>query len=131
MKITVDDAQAAAGTEFDSTVLDMAGFNAVLWVVKLGTSDSGNFAKGQEAATADMSGAQDLLGTKAAGQKILVVDVQRPAQRYVRCAVIRAGVNTTVDAVVALQYDASKLPITQAAAIALAQVFGPAEGAVN
>jgi len=129
-KVTVDDAQGSAGTEFDSTILDMTGFDSVLFVVKLGTSNAGNFAKAQEDSVIGFGGVQDLLGTKSAGQKTLLVDVQRPVKQFVRCAVIRAGANTTVDSVVAIQYNARNLPIVQAATVALAQAMAPAEGAV-
>ena len=132
IKITVDDAQASAGTEVDSTILDMAGYDGVLFIAKIGTAAANTYIKGQEDTDSGMATVQDLAGSKTssagAGPKTLVLDVQVPAKRYVRVAVIR-GTNTTVDAIVAIQYKARVRPVAQAAAVALTQMNAPAEGA--
>lgn len=131
--ITVDNATGAGTSEVDSTALDMTGYAGVLFIVKIGTAAANNTIKGQEDVVSTMGTVQDLAGSSTASSavttlKTLVLDLQNPVKQFVRVAVLR-GTSTTVDAIVAIQYKARNIPVVQAAAaVALKQLNGPAEG---
>ncbi len=59
----------------------------------------------------------DLEGTDVAiadddDNKLAVLDVYRPQERYVRLVVNRATQNAVIDGVIALQYKGRKAPVT-------------------
>lgn len=140
--MTVVSTGAAAGeTEVDSSILDMAGFDSVLFLVLLGTQTGGAVitATAQQNGanqTAGMSAILDALSgnnaavtfTDVAGNSdngVLALDLFRPLDRYVRLAVTRSVQNSQILAIVALQYNAKKKPTVQDASIlAVAQAVG-------
>lgn len=113
IKITKVAAASSAGTSaVESSAVDMAGFEGVLFFTTIGTSNAGNFLKAQIGEKADGSDAADLEGTKVtaeAGGQVVWVDVYRPDpnQKYVRAHVTR-GSSTTVGDIYALQYESRK-----------------------
>lgn len=61
--------------------------------------------------------------------KVYIVDVRRPRERYVKCIVNRATQNSTVNAIVAQRYGVSKVPISQHASVGGSEFHdAPAEG---
>ncbi len=139
-KITrVMNAVAAGVTNQNGTTLDMSGFDGVMFIASFGalTATQVTSLKAQQGQQSNLSDAADLAGTltgpmaDADGNKVLVLDVYRPAERYVRCVVQRGTANAVIDGVVAIQYRGRKTPIAQDSTYVSAskQLTSPAEGA--
>ena len=126
---------AAATTEVLSTVLDMTGYDGVMFVALLGdvTATSvltltakGNTANStssptpvtQKATAAFTAGATD------ADSAALIVDVYDPALRYMFASLTRTVANAVVNGIVAIQYKAEYRPTTQDATV-IANAMGP------
>lgn len=111
IKITkVKAASTAATTEVDSDVIDMQGYEGVMFFTAIGTANSGNYIKAQSGTDATVTDAADLAGTKvvaAANAQVVWLDIYKPQERYLRAAVIR-GASTTVGEIYALQYQSRK-----------------------
>lgn len=60
-----------------------------------------------------ISGAQTAAMADADSNKLLVLDVFRPQQRFIRAVLYRGTANAVVDGVVAIRYEAKKLPTVQ------------------
>jgi len=132
IKITLVNAAAvSAGTEIDATAVDMSGFDGVVFVASVATANAGNFMKAQSDTDVALGTVADLAGTKAvAGTNgaFIGVDVYRPIKRYVRPVVIRAGANTAVGDIYAIQYAGRTRPVVNAGMILS---VSPADGAVS
>lgn len=136
VKVTVvAGAAAAAQTAVDSAVLDMTGYDGVMFVALLGDvttgcvltlTAKGNTAnstssptpvtqKATEAFTADSTSADD---------KALIVDVYDPALRYAFASLTRTTANAVVGGIIAIQYTAEFRPTSQAASV-IASAMGP------
>lgn len=130
VKITRVENSAVAGTsELKSDVLDMAGYDGVLFVAPLGDVTSGSvlgLAAYGNTANSDSSptpvaiasaSAAYTAGASDADNKLLVVDVLRPGYRYVFASLTRTTQNAVVDAVIAIQYRARSVPIAQGSTV--------------
>jgi hypothetical protein len=128
-KITAEAPTAAGTSTIDSAAYDMAGFAGICFIVRLGTPAANNNIRAQQDTVVGMGGAADLAGTlvNSATNNVHALDLQKPAEQFVRCQVTR-GTSTTIDQLIALQYKARSLPIAQAAAVTLEQWSSPAEG---
>mgnify|MGYP000957245839 len=136
VKITrVANAAAAAQTEVLSSVLDMQGYDGVMFVALLGditaTSVLTLTAKGNTASSTSsptpvtqVATAAFTAGASDADNKVLVVDVFDPALRYVFASLTRTTANAVVDGIIAIQYTAELRPTTQDASV-LASAIGP------
>lgn len=128
-------AAVAAQTEVLSTVLDMTGYDGVMFIALLGdvTATSvltltakGNTASStssptpvtQKATSAFTAGASD------ADSAALIVDVYDPALRYMFASLTRTVANAAVNGIVAIQYKAEYRPTTQDATV-IANAMGP------
>jgi len=131
-------AGAAATTDIEGTTLDMANFEGVLMLVRMGeiTGSAVTSIKAQQGAESDLSDAADLEGTGITiaddddGQ-IFMIDLYRPAERYVRLYVDRATQNAVVASAEYLQYGGPKKKpvdnnVTDASTVELH--VSPAEG---
>jgi hypothetical protein len=135
VKITVVSPAAVAGTtSIDSSVLDMSGFDGVMYVALLGdvTNTSvltltakGNTANSTSAPTPITQKATDAFTADAtsADSKAIVVDVYKPTLRYQFATLTRGTANAVVGGIIAIQYQASKKPTTQDASV-IASAFG-------
>lgn len=132
-------AQAVGTAAVNSDIIDMAaaeGFDSVCFLVLWGTITDGTpLVKGQQGAAANMSDAADLEGTSCVAaitddDKISVLDIHRPIERYVRAVLTRGGsTGAVVDAIVAILYDSKKEPVTQSDDVAIDERHvSPAEG---
>lgn len=138
IKITrVLNAVAAGTTDQNGTALDMSGFDGVVFIAAFGalTATQVTQIKAQQDTDSGMGTAQDLAGTLVGpladtdGNKLLVLDVYRPRERYVRCVVDRGTANAVIDGVVAIQYCGRKMPLTQDSTVAFSESHqSPAEG---
>lgn len=130
----VEAAAAAAQTDLTTDVLDMQGFEGVMYLALLGDVTSGSVltltAKGnsansvssptpvtQKATDAFTAGASD------ADSKILMVDVYKPTLRYQFAILSRTAQNAVVGGIIAIQYGAGLKPTTQHASV-IASAFG-------
>ena len=135
-------AAVAAGSSIDndSAIVDMQGFDGVLFLTTItdsvitgvatmtieqntANSGSGMAALAGAVATATSGANDDLNG------QMLAVDVYRPRERYVRAARISATANIAYGECIAIKYKSIKGPITQSTAdvAASAVVTSPAE----
>jgi hypothetical protein len=131
-------AVAAGTTTQNGSVLDMEGFESVVFDAMFGalTGTQVTFIKAQAGNAANGSDMADLAGTKVGpladtdGNKMLTLEVARvPGFRYVRCVVVRGTANAVIDGVVATQYVARKQPTTDDATVSAGKfVNGPALG---
>jgi hypothetical protein len=117
-------AAAAATTDLDGTVIDMAangGFSKVCFIAMLGdvTATSVLELQGQGSAASDGSSpsTEATTGTKTAGasdcdNKLMVLDLSRPANRYVFSRLKRGTANAVVNGVIAILYNGNTCPVT-------------------
>ena len=115
----VSNAAAAGTSNINCTSVDMAGYDKVTFIASFGTltatqvtglklqesSDNSSFADVTSGATAAMADGDS--------NKVLMATYSRPAKRYVRVVVTRGTANAVVDGVIALQYSARTIPVTQ------------------
>lgn len=138
VKITRVSAAAAAGqTAVNSSILDMQGFDGVLFLVLTGdVSDTSVLTlKAEQNAVNSGTGMAALSGSAAftagatsADNKILSLDVFKPSKRYLRAALTRATANAAVDGIIAIQYGAQNRPAAHdVSVIASALLNDPAE----
>jgi hypothetical protein len=137
VKITrVLNAAAAGQTVQNGAVIDMANYEGVVFIAAFGTLASGAVTglKAQQGLQSNLSDAADLAGTAlaiadTADNKLLVLDVFRPAKRYVRAVVTRGTADAVIDGVVAIQYGTRVLPATQDSTVAGIETHvSPVEG---
>lgn len=138
VKITrVMNAVAAGTTDQNSSILDMQGFEGVMFIASFGTLTATQVTSIKAQQDTDSAGGTmaDLAGTAvgpladADSNKMLVLDVYRPEERYVRCVVDRGTANAVIDGIVAIQYNCHKAPITQGTTVSASEASqSPAEG---
>lgn len=134
-RILVDTAAGQAATASD--ILDMAGFEGVLLIAKLGdvTDTSVVTLQAQQNTANSGTGMATLSGsvTYTAGASdadndLLVLDVYRPSERYVRALLTSATANAVKNGVIAIRYGARKVPVTQGSTVlSSATLIEPAE----
>ena len=124
----------AAQTALNTAVLDMDGFDAVTFICKLNTvTDTSiltltayeNTTSSTSNATAVTGGASTAVTASTSSNTIIVVDVIRPKMRYCFASLTRTVANCVVDSIIALQYRAREVPVTQPAAVIAAQLSTP------
>ncbi|MGP9819195.1 hypothetical protein ACTZWW_04190 [Salinarimonas sp. NSM] len=132
-KFVVVEASAIAGTTTLTTdVVDLAGFDSVAFVAHLGdvtdtsvltltgyTNDTNNTTTPTETAAAVTFTA----GASDADNKLMVVDMVKPRQRYAYATLERGTANAVVNGIVAILYNAHNKPVTQPASVLVADVF--------
>lgn len=135
VKITVVEATAAAGTtDLTSDILDMSGYEGVMWIALTGDVTTGSVltltAKGNSAnsvssPTPITQKASDAFtaDTTSADSKAIVVDVFRPTLRYQFAVLSRATANAVVGGIIAIQYGSRNKPTAQDATV-IASAFG-------
>jgi hypothetical protein len=129
-------AGAAAATDIEGTVIDMAGFEGVLAIVTFGAiaANAVTGIKMQQGTDATVTDAADILGTSQTvaddddGQ-IFCIDLFKPRERYVRLYVDRATQNAVVASAEYIQYGARTEPVTSASTtVNVESHIAPAEG---
>jgi len=129
IKITVVEAAAAAAqTDLTTDVLDMSGYEGVMWIALTGDVTSGSVltltAKGNSAnsvssPTPITQKASDAFtaGAATADSKAIVVDVFRPTLRYQFAVLSRTTADAIVGGIIAIQYKADTKPTSQDASV--------------
>ena len=139
IKITRVMDAVAAGTDDtnEGTVLDMSNCQGVVFVAAFGEITATSVTKivaqqGDESDGSDMSDLEEsaVSVTPATdNNKLVVLEIKKPAKRYVQCNVVRATANAVIDGMIAIQYGYSKLPVTQPDTVAHSeQHVSPDEG---
>jgi len=135
--VRVMNAVAAGTTPQNGSIIDMAGFEGVRFIAAFGalTATQVTSLKVQQGAAANLSDAADLAGSKAGplgdgdGNGLLITEIFRPQERYVRCVVSRGTANAVIDGVIAELYGPRVLPVAKdATVIAQTKLGSPAEG---
>lgn len=119
-KITkVKDASAAGQTAINSTPVDMAGYDGVLFLVNAGTIVSGGVQsiKAQQDTAVGMGAAADLAGSSITiadddDNQAFWLDVKRPLERFVRVTISRATQNSDFGPIWAIQYRGRTFPVS-------------------
>lgn len=127
-------AGAAAATDLNGTIIDMAGYDNILFVVQFGPIVSGAATSIKVQQDTDVAGGTmaDLTGSAQtvaddADNTVFYVDVRRPAERYVRVVVLRATQAATCSAMAYL-YRGGNRPPTHGAGVSGEKHGSPAEG---
>lgn len=135
IKITVVEAAAgAAQTELVTDILDMSGYDGVMFIALTGdvTADcvltltaKANSANSTSSPTPVTQKATSAFTAAAADadSKALVVDVYKPTLRYVFASLTRTAQNAVVGGIIAIQYGASNKPTSHDASV-IASAFG-------
>lgn len=121
VKVTkLNDATAAGVTAINSAVIDMAGFDGVMFLTNAGTIVATGTAaiKVQQDTVVGMGSAADLAGSGQSfidtdDNKSVAVDIKRPTKRYLRLVISRATANSDWGPIWALQYRTRKVPVSQ------------------
>lgn len=136
-KIVPVKAAAAAGqTTLTTDVVDTQGFDSVCFIAYLGdvTDTSVLTLKGYTNDTNDTVTPTELAtnvtftaGATDADNKLLVLDLNKPRQRYAYATLARGTANAVLNGIIAVLYNAHEKPVTQSAdVIASAHVNDPA-----
>ena len=135
VKVTVVEAAAgAAQTELVSDVLDMSGYEGVMFIALTGdVSNTCDLTLTVKANSANSVSSPSPITQKAttlfaadatsADSKVLMVDVYKPPLRYVFASLLRATADAIVGGIIAIQYGAHNKPTTQDATV-IASAFG-------
>lgn len=123
---------SSADTALTSSAVDMLGFEGVIFVGSITTVNAGNYAKVQQSSDdgvvdtyADLAGTKNVPGDNGDS---FMIDVYRPAERYLKLVTTRAGAATVTGDVYAIQYGAREKPTSQGATIDAETHISPAEG---
>lgn len=118
------DTDDCEGVVFVTTIEDSAATGVATMTIEQNTADSasGMAALSGAAATATCAVNDDLNGT------LLIVDVHKPRERYLRANRTSATANIAFGPVIAIKYGTRKMPVTQGATVSQAtSVTSPAE----
>lgn len=114
VKLTkVADHTTAGTTDVESAILDMSGYEGVLFITSYGTAATNNILKAQQDDVNSAGGMADLTGTGVASgssDEDVWLDVYRPQKRYVRCIAV-VDTSSTVESIWALQYGAREMVV--------------------
>jgi hypothetical protein len=128
-------AGVAGTTAITGSTIDSANAEGVLFLVRMGAITSGAVTslKVQHSDTTTSGDFVDVAGTAqtiadTADDQTFVVDINKPAKRYVRVIVSRATQNAVVASAEALVYGLRSLPFSQPAGTNVESFGTPASG---
>lgn len=130
--VKVSDHTAAGTSAITSDIVDTAGYHGVTFFTSLSTANATNTIKVQQNTTNQTTGMADLAGTSVTSgttDEDLIVEVFRPAERYLQVVVAR-GASTTCESIWAALYGgATELANNSVAGTQKAELHvTPAEG---
>lgn len=112
-------ATGAASTGLLSTVIDMSGFNGVLFTGYGGTVGGTTttltlavFDSSSTGGTFAAIGGATISTTGGDSDKVLALDVYKPEKRFLKAKLTRAGINAEYGGTIAQQYEASNMATT-------------------
>ncbi len=119
IKREIDPVSAAAGAT-NGVGVDMLGWDGVAFIISIGAGAFTKDAKAQSDTAAGFGGAADIASTNitqlAGGSvnKVVVLDVFRPTNRFVRLVVTIGAVGPALLSALSVRYRATgRLPVTQ------------------
>lgn len=129
-------ASAAGATDIESDIMDTLGFEGIRFIVPFGTITSGavTSVKAQQDVANAAGGMADIIGTGITvadtdDDKLVILDIFRPKERYVRCVVKRATQNAVVGEIIAELYRPGLAAVTKDASVSSQEIHvNPAEG---
>ena len=124
---------AGTSTQTSAAALDMAGYEGCIFIASLGTvTDTSALALTVlGVATNVVSGGVAVTGAAASftaltsSNTMLVVDVIRPATRYLYVTLARATANAVINCIIAIRYRARNKPVTLDATVLASALAGP------
>lgn len=136
--IRVSSAVAAGTTDVTSSAIDMQGYEGALIIFAFGTITSGAVTSCLVHQSSDDGGADAYTALLGSGvtvaddddNQIVIIDVYKPRERYLKGVIDRATQNAVVDGIFVLRYGASKQPATNDSATVVGREIhrSPAEG---
>lgn len=130
--VRASNAVAAGSTDSNGSGVDIAGFDGVLFIAAVGTLTANQVTalkaeqssdNGSSDAWAEIAGSATAALDDDDDNALVVLDVFRPAERYVRPVVTRSTANAVIDGVIAILYHAHELPITADASVAASKAI--------
>ena len=130
---------AAGVTKRTSSIIDMANYDGVMFVVGLGTIlENGTLDAFVEQHTLNQTSGMARIATTAAytvlaadalkTQSCIVIDVYRPQERYLQCNITPAVANAVVLGITAILYNGRTKPVVQGTSVlASTSLSNPAE----
>lgn len=125
-RVSNDGAGTASATPTKGTILDMAGFESVMFVALMADVVSGSVVA-LRAAQADVNDTAKMAlltgssgGTAGASDvdnKLVILDVVRPNKRYVEVQLFHTTQDAPFDGILAIQYGARNKPVTQGSTV--------------
>lgn len=128
---------ASANATRNGAILDMAGFEGVMVIVKFAVIAAGaaTVVKMQQDTAVGGGTMADLLGTGITvadddDDQVFIIDLVKPIERYVRVVVTKDGANASAESAVYVQYGARVEPVTQTVTdkVTYERHVAPAEG---
>jgi len=123
----VNDGEADATGTYYSDILDLSGYEGVMFIAKFEDVDNAAVLtlSAQQSETNAAGGMSDLSGDAThtatdadeADDDLLVLDVYRPTERYVRAKVVVATQAAELESIIAVKYHRKKVPVTQGATV--------------
>lgn len=125
-RVLADGAGTASATPTKGTIIDMQGFESVMFIASMGNVVSGSVVSLRAAqGTTNSTGAMALLAGSSGGtagasdvdDKLIILDVVRPTERYIEVQVFHVTQDAPFDGVIAIQYGARNVPVTQGSTV--------------
>jgi len=128
---------AAGTTKRTSTIIDMDGFDGVVFSAVLGTTiEAGTIDVFVEQHTLNQTSGMARVATTTAytvpaspaALTAINVDIYKPTERYLQCNITPASQNAVICGIVAIQYKSHLCPVTNAATVVKeTRLISPAE----
>lgn len=136
--VRVLNAQAAGTSDLTSAAIDTAGWDGVKIYTAFGALTSGAVTSVKLQQSSDDGGSDayaDLAGSSvpvadSRSNDVVVHDIYRPKERYIKAVIDRGTANAVVDGVWAVLYNNKKQPTTDDSATVVARkvLISPSEG---
>lgn len=135
------DGTVAGTTDISGAGIDMeldGGYDGVMFIAALGVLTATQVSSLKAQVSSDDGGSDayaDLAGTDSGDladdddDKMIVLDIFNPPERWVRPVLLRGTANAVIDSVIAIQYSGRNLPPTHGSTVAFSEnIVGAAEG---
>jgi hypothetical protein len=129
VKVAAEAPTATGTTTILSAAYNMAGWDGIMCVVRLGSPATNNNIRATQCDTtggtyADLTGT--LVGNHATDNP-LIIDLRRPQEQFIKFSVAR-GTTTTIDSLVVIQYRSRTKGQAQPSGVQIERWISPAEG---
>lgn len=129
-------ATAVGTTTLNGSIIDTAGYEGVRFIAAFGAITDGTpNLQVQQGQQANLSDAADLAGTDVAmadtdDNKLGIVEIYRPRERYLRCNIVRGGATgSVVDGMIAELYGPAAMSVAADTSVGAQEIHAsPAEG---